>query len=288
MVCFLQKNHSARELLCEIYIDPSCSENFLDISHETFFSGIIRDDHIGYFDLWDSTLSGLRRHNVSHIRISDNIYFLVLETSHIEKLQKSDTIGTRWFNVDFHASMIASNLKNPSFCFLLFALYICLMKVIILENIRSLNNVGSIIRTADGAGFDRVICVGYTPTPPRKEISKTALGAETWIPWEYYEKIEDAIDTYKKADCTIIVLEKNERSVLLANLPPEKGGEVKEGNLGGCERSICIIAGNELEGVSKTAQEMADHICHLPMLGKKESLNVSVAAGIAMYHFCQG
>jgi 23S rRNA (guanosine2251-2'-O)-methyltransferase len=67
------------------------------------------------------------------------------------------------------------------------------MKVIILENIRSLNNVGAIIRTADGAWFDRVVCVGYTPTPPRKEISKTALGAENWVPWEYYEKIEDAL-----------------------------------------------------------------------------------------------
>ena len=152
------------------------------------------------------------------------------------------------------------------------------MKTIILENIRSLNNVGSIIRTADGAGFDRVICVGYTPTPPRKEISKTALGAETWIPWEYYEKIEDAIDTYKKVGYTIIVLEKNEESINLLTCPLDKGGL----------RGIAIIAGNELEGVSKIAQDMADHICHLPMLGKKESLNVSVAAGIAMYHFCQG
>jgi 23S rRNA (guanosine2251-2'-O)-methyltransferase len=72
------------------------------------------------------------------------------------------------------------------------------MKAIILENIRSLNNVGAIIRTADGAGFERIVCVGYTPTPPRKEISKTALGAENWVPWEYYEKIEDAISTYKE------------------------------------------------------------------------------------------
>lgn len=75
---------------------------------------------------------------------------------------------------------------------------ICRMKAIILENIRSLNNVGAIIRTADAAGFDRVVCVGYTPTPPRKEITKTALGAENWVPWEYYEKIEDAINAYRE------------------------------------------------------------------------------------------
>ena len=68
----------------------------------------------------------------------------------------------------------------------------------ILENIRSLNNVGAIFRTADGAGFDRVVCVGYTPTPPRKEISKTALGAENFVPWEYYETIEKAISTYRE------------------------------------------------------------------------------------------
>lgn len=145
------------------------------------------------------------------------------------------------------------------------------MKAIILENIRSLNNVGAIIRTADGAWFDRVVCVGYTPTPPRKEISKTALGAENWVPWEYYEKIEDAIEVYRKLWCAIVVMEKNEKSTSLFEL--EKG------------LAIALVMWNELEWVSETAQKMADHICHLPMLGKKESLNVAVAAWIGMYHF---
>lgn len=149
------------------------------------------------------------------------------------------------------------------------------MKAIMLENIRSLNNVWAIIRTADGAWFDRVVCVGYTPTPPRKEISKTALGAENWVPWEYYEKIEDAIETYKNLWCTIVVMEKNERSVPICSLKIEDWRFEK----------ICLITGNELEWVSETAQKMADNICHLPMLGKKESLNVAVAAWIGMYHF---
>ncbi len=92
------------------------------------------------------------------------------------------------------------------------------MKAIVLENIRSLNNVGAIFRTADGAGFDRVVCVGYTPTPPRKEISKTALGAENFVPWEYYETIEDALNKYKKIGCTIIALEKNKKSTSLKEL----------------------------------------------------------------------
>ncbi len=145
------------------------------------------------------------------------------------------------------------------------------MKAIILENIRSLNNVGAIIRTADGAWFDRVICVGYTPTPPRKEISKTALWAENFVPWEYYENIEKAIKTYRELWCEIVVMEKNEKSTSLF----ERDKKV----------SIALVMGNELEWVSKTAQKMADYICHLPMLGKKESLNVAVAAGIGMYHF---
>jgi 23S rRNA (guanosine2251-2'-O)-methyltransferase len=149
------------------------------------------------------------------------------------------------------------------------------MRAIFLENIRSLNNVWAIIRTADGAWFDRVVCVGYTPTPPRKEISKTALGAENWVPWEYYEKIEDAIEAYKNLWCTIVVMEKNERSVPIWRLKIEDWRFEK----------ICLITGNELEWVSETAQKMADHICHLPMLGKKESLNVAVAAWIGMYHF---
>lgn len=144
------------------------------------------------------------------------------------------------------------------------------MKAIILENIRSLNNVGAIFRTADGAGFDRVVCVWYTPTPPRKEISKTALGAENFVAWEYYETIEDAVHTYKNLGCTIIVLEKNNKSTSLTELQKKP-------------KNVCLIAGNELEWVSKKAQEMADHICHLPMLGKKESLNVAVATGIALY-----
>ncbi len=143
------------------------------------------------------------------------------------------------------------------------------MRVIILENIRSLNNVWAIFRTADGAGFDRVALIGYTPTPPREEISKTALWAENFVPWEYFVEIKDAIEHYKNQGCAIIVLEKNEKSTNLFELPKTD--------------SVALVVWNELEGVSETAQKMADNICHLPMLGKKESLNVAVAAGIGMY-----
>jgi len=143
------------------------------------------------------------------------------------------------------------------------------MHVIILENIRSLNNVGAIFRTADWAGFDRVALVGYTPTPPREEISKTALWAENFVPWEYFVWIKDAINHYQNQWCEVVVLEKNTISTNLFELKKTT--------------SVALIVGNELEWVSAEAQKMASYICHLPMLGKKESLNVAVAAGIGMY-----
>lgn len=143
------------------------------------------------------------------------------------------------------------------------------MRVVILENIRSLNNVGAIFRTADGTWFDYVALVGYTPTPPREEISKTALWAENFVPWEYFIHIHEAIEHYRAQWCRIVVLEKNTQSTNLFLLEKPE--------------SVALIVGNELEWVSETAQKMADHICHLPMLGKKESLNVSVAASIGMY-----
>lgn len=107
------------------------------------------------------------------------------------------------------------------------------MRVIMLENIRSLNNVGAIFRTADGAGFDRVALIGYTPTPPREEISKTALGAEDFVPWEYFVNTKDAIEHYKDQGCIIVALEKNEKSTNLFELPKME--------------SIAVIVGNELE-----------------------------------------
>lgn len=107
------------------------------------------------------------------------------------------------------------------------------MRVIILENIRSLNNVGAIFRTADGAGFDRVALVGYTPTPPREEISKTALGAENFVPWEYFVEIKDAIEHYRNQGCEIVVMEKNTVSTNLFEIPKME--------------SVALIVGNELE-----------------------------------------
>ena len=142
-------------------------------------------------------------------------------------------------------------------------------KILLLENIRSLNNVGAIFRTVDGAGWDKIILTGYTPTPPRKEITKTALGAENSVRWEYYENVEDAIQTHANAGYTILSAEKNNSSI------PYDSIEKSDKTL--------LIMGNEVDGVSETAQSLSKHTIHLPMRGEKTSLNVAVAAGVLLY-----
>ena len=150
------------------------------------------------------------------------------------------------------------------------------MKYVILEDIRSAYNVGAIFRTADGAGVAKVFLTGYTPEPidrfgrQQPEIKKTSLGASETMPWEKVESLSEFIIQLKSEEVTVIAVEQVEGSVMLADfVEPEK---------------VAYILGNEVDGVSKEACALADKIVELPMLGNKESLNVSVTAGIVMYH----
>lgn len=143
------------------------------------------------------------------------------------------------------------------------------MMYAILHNIRSLHNVGSIFRTADGAGVDKLFLCGITGIPPRKEIAKVALGAEQTVPWEYVRRTSDAIKKLKRQDVRIVALEQTRRSVEYRRYRP-KG-------------RIALLVGNEVEGLPSALLKLADTVIHIPMLGKKESLNVSVAFGIAVY-----
>ena len=154
--------------------------------------------------------------------------------------------------------------------------YATLVKYIILEDIRSAYNVGAIFRTADGAGVAKVFLTGYTPEPidrfgrQQPEIKKTSLGASETMPWEKVESLSEFIIQLKSEEVTVIAVEQVEGSVMLADfVEPEK---------------VAYILGNEVDGVSKEACALADKIVELPMLGNKESLNVSVTAGIVMYH----
>ncbi|HYC83440.1 MAG TPA: TrmH family RNA methyltransferase [Candidatus Paceibacterota bacterium] len=146
---------------------------------------------------------------------------------------------------------------------------------LILHNIRSAHNVGSIFRTADAAGVAKVFISGYTPQPidrfgrPVGEIAKTALGAEQTVPWEYQESVSKIITSLRKQSVEIIALEQDAKSVDYKKYKPAG--------------SFALLLGNEVEGVEKKLLKRSDAIVEIPMAGEKESLNVSVAAGIALF-----
>jgi 23S rRNA (guanosine2251-2'-O)-methyltransferase len=144
-------------------------------------------------------------------------------------------------------------------------------KYLLLDNIRSLLNVGALFRTADGAWFDGIYLIGITPTPPRKEIAKTALWAEKSVAWEYYSEADELIARLKSEGVAIVTLEQDDRSVDYRKLALDGS------------RDVCIVLGNEIGGVSKSIIECSDHVVELPMLGIKKSLNVATSGGILIY-----
>lgn len=143
--------------------------------------------------------------------------------------------------------------------------------ILIAHNIRSLWNVGSFFRTADSFVIDHIHLCGYTPTPPRKEISKTALGAEEWLSWSKDEDVLQVLTKRKAEGYTVYSLELADGSVPLKSVVPSA--------------KTCIVVGHEILGVPQEVLASSDVTVSIPMLGKKNSLNVSVAAGIALYHF---
>lgn len=140
---------------------------------------------------------------------------------------------------------------------------------VICDNIRSLENVGSIFRTADALGVTKIYLCGITGKPPHHKISKTALGAEKDIPFEYEKQTLRLIKKLKKDRISIISLEQDKKSISYDKFKPKF--------------PIALVIGHEVKGVSKSILKESDRVIHLPMRGKKESLNVSVAFGIAGY-----
>ena len=137
------------------------------------------------------------------------------------------------------------------------------------HNVRSLWNVGSFFRTCDALGVEKVYLTGYTGCPPRKEISKTSLGADEWIPWETHPDPVFLLQSIRDEGFSIAALELSPKAVpLLEYDVPDR---------------VCLIVGNELTGVPQELLRPDDTIVEIPMLGKKESLNVAVAAGIALH-----
>lgn len=146
---------------------------------------------------------------------------------------------------------------------------------LVLLNIRSLHNVGAIFRTADCLGVKKIYLTGYTPGPfdifgkLRKDFAKTALGAEKYIEWERAKNAGVLIKRLKKDKMQIIALEQSESSIDIKEFKPRG--------------KLALILGNEVKGIPKSILKKCDKIVEIPMRGKKESLNVSVAAGIAIY-----
>jgi tRNA G18 (ribose-2'-O)-methylase SpoU len=140
---------------------------------------------------------------------------------------------------------------------------------VLLDNIRSLYNVGSIFRTADSALVEKLLLTGITGKPPRKEIDKTALGASETVPWEYYPKAMDALKLLKKQEIPIIILEHTDSNI-----------DYKEMDF---PFPCCLVLGNEVYGIQEEIIDLADASIEIPMYGTKHSLNVSVAFGIVIY-----
>ena len=150
-----------------------------------------------------------------------------------------------------------------------------LQSILILPDIRSAINVGAIFRTADAVGVSKIYLTGVTPRPTdrfgrvQKDIHKSALGAETWVPWEYREGLMTLLKDLKKGRYTIVAIEQDEKSVDYRKVKAK-------GN-------TAIVLGPEVEGLDKKVLKECDIIAEIPMYGQKESLNVSVAAGIALF-----
>jgi len=147
---------------------------------------------------------------------------------------------------------------------------------VILHNVRSAHNVGAIFRTADAAGVNKIFLTGYTPAPidrfgrGRKDIAKTALGAENTVPWESVAGIHDIIARLRRDGVCVVAVEQDSRAIPCGEWrAPER---------------TALIFGNEVDGLPEDVLADADEIIYLPMRGKKESLNVAVAAGVALYH----
>lgn len=143
--------------------------------------------------------------------------------------------------------------------------------VVVLDDIRSMNNIGSVFRTADAFLIEKIILAGITATPPHREIQKTALGATESVAWEYYGDIVDAVQQLKKAGYTIAVVEQVKGGILLPDFQP------------GENEKYVLIFGNEVFGVKKEIVDMADICVEIPQFGTKHSLNIAVSAGIVLW-----
>jgi len=145
--------------------------------------------------------------------------------------------------------------------------------VVVLDNVRSMHNVGSAFRSADAFLIDKVYLCGITAQPPHREITKTALGATESVAWEYAESAADLVSKLKEEGYRIIGIEQTDESVPLQDFLPYK------------DQKFCLIFGHEVSGVSDKVIELTDTCIEIPQFGTKHSLNVSVSIGVVLWDF---
>ncbi|WP_316634239.1 RNA methyltransferase [uncultured Flavobacterium sp.] len=147
--------------------------------------------------------------------------------------------------------------------------------ILVLDDIRSLHNIGSVFRTADAFLIEKIILCGITATPPNKEIHKTALGATETVAWEHHESVLEVIENLKKDNVLTLAIEQVESAIFLQDFKVEKG------------QKYALVFGNEVYGVAQEAVAICDGCIEIPQLGTKHSLNIAVSAGIVVWDLFQ-
>lgn len=145
--------------------------------------------------------------------------------------------------------------------------------VVVLDNVRSAQNVGSFFRTADAFGIEQIALAGITSTPPNREIHKTALGAELSVAWSYYPTTLECVQKLREEDYKIIAIEQIEGATMLDEFRAAS------------DTKYALVFGNEVEGVDQAIADIVDGAIEIPQVGTKHSLNVSVSAGVLMWEF---
>ncbi len=145
--------------------------------------------------------------------------------------------------------------------------------VVVLDNVRSMHNVGAVFRTADAFLVEKIILCGITPRPPHREIHKAALGATESVDWQYYESVTEAVLDLKTLKYEVLGIEQTSDSEMITEFKIEKNSK------------YALVLGNEVDGISDEILPHCNHFLEIPQLGTKHSLNVSVCGGIVMWEF---
>jgi 23S rRNA (guanosine2251-2'-O)-methyltransferase len=143
--------------------------------------------------------------------------------------------------------------------------------IVLLDNIRSLNNIGSVFRTGDAFRIEKIYLCGYTAQPPNKDIAKTALGATKSVDWEFAEDIVSLIEKLKNDNTEVYAVEQTSDSIMLDDYTPKK------------EMKTAVIFGNEVQGVQQEAIDVCTGVIEIPQIGTKHSLNISVSNGVVLW-----